>query len=139
MRFFVMILLTLFAAGGMHALSNEDMRAIMDKKIATVGDAIYVIYSIDNPDAVMADIDQISNRTIKGMNRDAVLDAGTLAVIAIELKKAGGGILYIITGWSRYAALSLVYEGIYPEAFAWDRGISGMELIELTGTIKSRE
>jgi hypothetical protein len=123
-------------AGGLYSLSNEDMRTIMDKKTATVGDAIYVIYSIDNPDAVIADIDKINLPSIKALNRDQNLDAGTLAIIAIEFGKAYGGAYYRLTGFSRYAAQSLVYDGIFPESFSWNRSISGKELIELTGAIK---
>lgn len=137
-KFNILILLALFTAGGLFALSNEDMRTIMDKKTATVGDAIYVLYSIDNPDASITDIDRISNPKIKALDRDQNLDAGALAIIAIEFGKAYGGVYYKLTGFSRYAAQSLVYDGIFPESFSWNRSISGTELIELTGAIKGR-
>jgi hypothetical protein len=137
MRFTAVILLIVLTAAGAFSLSNEDMRVILDKKTASIGDALYVIYSIDNPDAVMADIYSITNHWIMAMDKGAVLDAGALAVIAIELGKARGGFYYTLTGLSRYAAQSLIYDGIYPESFAWNRSISGSELIELAQVIKA--
>ncbi len=136
MRFIAVILLIVLTAAGIYSLSNEDMRVILDKKTASIGDALYVIYSIDNPDAVMADLYGITNKRISAMDKGAVLDAGTLAVIAIELGKARGGFYYFLTGLSRYAAQSLIYDGIYPESFAWNRSLSGSELIELAQVIK---
>ena len=132
-----LVLLLLLSAGSLFAVSNEDIRAIMDKTNASVEDAIFVIYSIDNPDAVLADLDSISNTRISALNKDSNLDAGSLALIAIELKKAGGGIIYNLSGLARYAAESLVYDGIYPAGFSWNREISGTELIELSTVIKN--
>jgi hypothetical protein len=137
MKAFVILILLSFITVPAFCISNEDLRAIMDKKVASVGDAIYMVYSLAVPSAAPDDINLIQNARIKSLNRNSDLDAGTFAVIAIELNKAYGGVLYSITGFSRFAAESLVYDGIFPASFTWNRALSGRELIELTAKISS--
>ncbi len=121
-----------------YSISNDDIRALMDKKNATVIDALYMVYSIDKPDAVISDLASINNPRISALKKDANLDAGAFAIIAIEMKKARGSILYSLTGFSKYAAECLVFDKIYPEYYSWNRELSGQELIEFTALLKSK-
>ncbi len=138
MRMLILLAALCVAVSG-YGVSNDDLRTIMDKKTAAVSDAIYLIYSIDNPASVQADVALVTNARIQALDKGADLDAGAFAIIAIEMKKARGGILYALTGFTIFAAQSLVYDGLYTESFSWNRPISGKELIELTSALKNEK
>jgi len=138
MKFIFIACFLLFLNSG-FSISNEEIRSILEKKIASVGDAIYAIYSIDNENATLQSLDLKNNPRLLSLKQDVKLDAGALAIIAIEYGKAKGSILYTLTGWSKYAAESLVFQKIFPEYFSWNREISGKELIETVGILSGKE
>ena len=127
------ILFFVFTQG--YSISNEDIRSIIDKDTATVEDAVLMIASIDNPDVGKGSIDVQDNWRLRPLKMDDPLNAGRLSIIAIEFKKVHAGILYTITGFSKYAAESLIYQKIFPPYFSWNRKISGKELIEFVSAI----
>jgi hypothetical protein len=128
----------LFAFTLGYSVSNEEIRAMLDKKTATVGDAMVLIGSIDKADFDKNDIKTKSNPRLAALKLDAALNAGDLAVILIENKKAAGGLFYSVTGFGKFAAESLVYQGIYPKVYSWNREISGKELIETVAMAKEK-
>ena len=132
-----LILMIAFTAG--YSITTDEIRDIMNKPAATVEDALYLLSSIDNPDLQKSDINLGENDRLKALNPQDSLNAGRFSIIAIEMKKVKGGIIYNLTGLSKYAAESLVYRKIFPDGFSWNREISGYELIEFISTIKEKQ
>jgi hypothetical protein len=128
----------LFAFTMGYSISNEEVRALIDKKTATVGDAMVLVGSIDKADFDKNDIKAKNNSRLAALKLDTALNAGDLAVILIENKKAAGGLFYSVTGFGKYATESLVNQGIYPKVYSWNREISGKELIETVALAKEK-
>ncbi len=129
----------MFVAAAGYSVTTEEIRAILDKKTATVGDALLMISSIDKPDMDAKDVNVKSSKRLSALDPKAALTAGNLGVIAIEMKKVAPGLFYMITGLGKYAAESLVFRKIYPDYFSWNRQLSGPELVEFTTAIKDRQ
>ena len=129
-RWIVLPVLILFFAQA-FPVSNDEIRDIMEKKTATIGDAFLLVSAIDGADAKIK-----GNNRLSALNQKADLNAGDLGVIFIEMKMVKGGIFYAVTGFGKYATESLIYHQIYPKSFSWNRAISGRELIEFISTVK---
>jgi hypothetical protein len=137
MKLFGVLLTLILLCSFSYSLSNDDIRAIMDKKTAAVGDAALMIAAIDTPDIQKDAVDMKAPR-LASLKTDENLTAGTFSVLAIEMKKAKGGLFYNITGFGKYAADSLIYQQILPAGYSWNREISGAELIEFVTAIKNK-
>lgn len=136
-RWISLTVLILFSSMG-FSVSNEELRALMDKKTATVADAMVLVGSIDNADFGRDNIRVKDNKRLAALKQDGNLFAGELAIVLIENKKCPGGLFYMLTGFGRYAAQSLVHQGFYPAEYAWNRAISGKELIEVVAAVKDK-
>ncbi len=130
MKKFIILLLVLAPVLG-FPLSNEDLRTLMDKPRATVGDALLMVSAMDDPNLTMSGVDVSANKKLAAMNAESPLTIGDYAVIAVELGKARGGLFYRITGLKRYAVDALQAAGLVPAQFAGNRAVSGVELIEM--------
>lgn len=119
-------------------VSNDEIRDIMSKNTATIGDALLLVSAMDNADISKDDVKVKGNDRLSALKQSAPLNAGDLGVIFIELKKAKGGIFYAITGFGKYATESLIYHNVYPKYFSWNREISGKELIEFISSVKDK-
>jgi hypothetical protein len=137
-RLIWVMLLAFIAATSGYSLSNDDIRAIMDKKAAAVSDAAFMIAALDNPDIQKDAVDMKTNPRLASLKTDENLTAGSFSVLAIEMKKVQGGLFYNITGFWKYAAESLVYQQILPAGYSWNRELSGEELIEFVTAIKNK-
>lgn len=121
----------LFLAAPAFGMSNDDLRALIDKPRATAGDAVLMVASIANPDATLESLNLASNKRLAKLDVNEPLTVGTFAMIAIELKQAHGGWFYAITGMKRYAVDAMQMRGQIPAQFTGGRALSGIELIEL--------
>ncbi len=133
----LIFLLFTFSQG--FSISTSDVRDIMDKDIASVEDAVMMLSSLDNPDVEKDSVDLKGNGRLMSLKMEDPLNAGRFSIIAIEMKKVRGGIIYSLTGFSKYAAESLIYQNILPSYYFWNRNISGMELIEFVSLIKEKQ
>lgn len=136
MKRWIMVPVLLLFFSQVFPVSNDEIRDIMEKKTATVGDALLLVSAMDNADIGKDDVKVKGNNRLSALNQKADLTAGDLGVILIELKKAKGGLFYMVTGFGKYATESLIYNDIYPEHFSWNRSVSGKELIEFVSVIK---
>lgn len=136
MKRLVIIPVMLLFFSQVFAVSNEEIRAIMDKATATVGDALLLVSAMDNADIGKDDIKVKGNNRLAALNQKADLTAGDLGIIFIELKKAKGGLFYAVTGFGKYSTESLIYSDIFPKHFSWNRLVSGKELIEFVSAVK---
>jgi len=116
-KYFLMLVLTVFAFVRSYALSNNKLRVVMDKPVASVGDAMTVVS--DMPGA----------SPVKGLKAEQSLTVGDLAVVLIKAGVLKGGVFYSVSGWNRYAAESLLWRGLIPRAWSWNRRLSGVEML----------
>ncbi len=110
-------------ASGMFAISNEELRDIMDKDQATVNDAISLVSEVSK-------VDLMKNEVVKKLDVKSTLDIGKLGIILIEAEQVKGGVMYKIFHNRRYAAHSLKYHKIVAQGYSWNRKVNGIELIE---------
>ena len=132
----IALLFTFYSVVLTFAINPKEIRDIMDKTQANVGDALYLITSFDQENITPEQIDIKNNPRLLILKKDSPLDVGSFSIIAIELKKVKGGLLYQITGFSKYAAESLVYEQIIPAGTFWNRILSGKELVEFATALR---
>ena len=100
-----------------RALSNDELRVVMDKPVASIGDAVAVVSGI--PGAV----------SVQGLKSEQSLNVGGLAVVMIKAGVLKGGMFYGVTGWDRYAAESLFSRNLIPVGWSWNRKLSGAEML----------
>ncbi len=117
------ILLMIILSVPLFALSNEELRSIMEKKQASIGDAIALVNEV-------SEVKLQDNAVIKKMNSNKQLTIGDMGKVMIEAGLVKGGILYKITHFGRYASHSLKYNKIVLSEYSWNRKVSGVELIE---------
>jgi hypothetical protein len=117
-------------------MTPAELRDLVDKPVATVGDALYLVASLDSPDITKDMIDLKGDARLLALKADAPLDCGTFSTIAIEMKKAKSSIIYSLTGLGKYASESLSFQGIFPTDFSWNRQVSGYELIEFATALR---
>lgn len=111
------------------ALSTEEMRTILDKKQATVADALTVLGAVAVPGLDGHPEAAGRNPRLKSLDLKENLTFGTLSIITIELGLARGSLWYQVTGFSKYAAESLVFIKAAPDRYSFNRLLSGEELI----------
>jgi hypothetical protein len=137
MKKFGVVLLLLFFYSSGFSITTSEIRDIMEKKVANVEDALSLTASLKS-ERSEKEMDLKKSSRLSSLKKEAKLDAGSLAIIAIEFKKCDGGIIYSLTGWSKYAAESLIHQKIFPRYFSWNREISGNELIEFITALKEK-
>ena len=137
-RFIIPVVFILIFQTGI-SLTNDDIRQILIKEQASIGDAVFLVASLDSP-SITRDLVNVNNYArIKSLNLTNYLSIGDFSIITIEFNKAKSGILYSLTGFSKYAAECLVFQKIIPAGFSFSRPVSGPELVGFLTILKDKK
>ncbi len=127
------LLLLMGLAGWLWGLDVSQIATWLETEKVTVGDAVWLVESLDNP---VLERDRIFWERYAGLKQDLPLTAGRLAQILIKSGKMKPGLLYRLTGWERYALMKLQYEGLVGEDMVVSTPLSGAEMVAIISKIQ---
>jgi len=110
----------------MWTITGEEIATLIEQETVTVENAVYLVESLERPQISRGDIKWGKYSPLK---RDARLTAGKLAKILIQAGYGEGGWMYFLTGWERYAFLSLREAGLFDGSYVADQLLSGAEMV----------
>ncbi|URA11246.1 hypothetical protein [Thermospira aquatica] len=129
----IFVLLFIGIVGWFWALDATQIASWLEMERVSVGDAVWLVESLDNPSL---EKDKISWEKYRGLKEDAVLTAGRLAQVLIKSGKVKGGLLYRLAGWDRYAVIALHYEGLVDENVVCSTPLSGAEMVGIISKVQ---
>lgn len=139
LRFGFVTILLLFAATTVTAQSNEQIDAVLDEDVATIGSAAYVAMSAaglvddETPPERAVEVAVEAGWLPEGSTEDEPVTFGRFAYLLMEAVEVPGGLMYRMIPGPRYAAREFAYRGWSPERRAPGEQISGQFLIRVTG------
>ncbi|OHD56100.1 MAG: hypothetical protein A2Y33_01490 [Spirochaetes bacterium GWF1_51_8] len=128
----------LCAANLAMALSTTDIDAMLQKETLTVEEGVWSVLAIKEPGI---EIGAVFNNPKTAQFKNAAkeeLSYGKLSKIIIEVFDMPSAFLYKLTGWDRYAFLSLVDVKLLSDKVSESKGMSGEELFSVIHRIKSK-
>lgn len=134
----VPIVFVLFAAS-LHAQSNQIVDRLLDQKVASFGDAAYMILSAAGtiaPDATPADAVAAveSAKLLSGHHTEAQpITLGEVCYLIMKTENIKGGLFYTLFPGPRYATRELVYLRLVRGVTHPGRTVSGEEVIRMLG------
>jgi len=133
-----LIVFVLFAAS-LNAQSNQVVDRLLDQKVASFGDAAYMILSAAGTvpqDASPADAVAAvaSAKLLAGSHSETQpITLGELCYLIMETQKMKGGLLYMIFPGPRYAAREFAYLRLVRGNAHPGRTVTGEEVIRILG------
>ncbi len=112
----------------------------LDKKpAASYGDAVsFFMNQLNKPSSGFEQDSAVlssSDIALNGYSKDSILTKGILSKMTAKHLKLNGSLMYIITGFERYAFKACIAEGIFSEDGSESDIISGPALIEVFSKI----
>lgn len=120
-----------------------DWLSQLDKKpAASYGDAVsFFMYQLNKPSSGFEQDSAIlssSGIALNGYNKDSILTKGMVSKMTAEYLNLNRSLLFIITGFERYAFKACIADGIFPEEGSESDIVSGPALIEVFSKISDR-